>query len=253
MGKPPPRRPNSRNTRRNLDEQRLLASQRDSDQEEENEESDQETSAATRKRPVVQKLVPKKLRIVAGEMRGRKIQYNGDPATRPMKERTRESVFSLLGGYLNDYFAVDLFGGTGILAMESVSRGARGGVIFELSRPAVANIVDNLRLLHLENCIAVHNIDTLRWIRSVEQNTRTWPRDCPWVIFSCPPYRLWNEQGDRLLPGLEQLLRISPIGSQMVCETESSFDISGQVPTLQWDVRKYKPAHVAIARNTPDA
>ena len=68
-------------------------------------------------RPVVQKFSPTKLRIVAGQMGGRKIVYSGDPAIRPMKEKTRESVFSLLGGYLYETFAVDLFGGTGSVAI----------------------------------------------------------------------------------------------------------------------------------------
>ena len=198
-------------------------------------------------RPPVQKFSPTKLRIVAGQMGGRKIVYSGDPATRPMKEKTRESVFSLLGGYLYNTFAVDLFGGTGILAMESVSRGAERGVIFELSRPAVATIVDNLKLLRLETQIEVHNIDTLRWLRSIEANTKNWPQ-MPWVIYCCPPYRLWKEETQRLLLGVADLFAAAPAGSWLVCETEQNFDLSKELPAIDWDIRKYNPAYVAVAR-----
>lgn len=198
-------------------------------------------------RPQVQKFSPTKLRIVAGQMGGRKIVYSGDPATRPMKEKTRESVFSLLGGYLYGTFAVDLFGGTGILAMESISRGAEKGVIFEYSRPAVATIVDNLKVLRLESQIEVHNIDTLRWLRSIEANTKNWPR-MPWVIYCCPPYRLWKEETQRLLVGMAELFAAAPAGSWLVCETEQDFDLSKELPSIDWDIRKYKPAHVAVAR-----
>jgi 16S rRNA (guanine966-N2)-methyltransferase len=185
-------------------------------------------------------------------MRGRKIQYNGDPGIRPMKERTRESVFSLLGGYLEETFAVDLFGGTGILAIESLSRGAQGGVVFELSRPAVSTIVDNLKLLKLENRIEVHNVDTLRWMRSIEANVRKWPK-IPWMIYCCPPYRMWHDHTERLITGINALLAISPSGSKLVCETEHDFDVAAQLPELDWDIRKYQPAYIAIATRPDDA
>lgn len=197
-------------------------------------------------RPAAQKFSPTKLRIVAGQMGGRKIVYSGDPAIRPMKEKTRESVFSLLGGYLYGTFAVDLFGGTGILAMESVSRGAEKGVIFELSRPAVATIVDNLKLLRLETQIEVHNIDTLRWLRSIEANTKNWPK-MPWVVYCCPPYRLWNEESQRLVTGVSELFAAAPAGSWLVCETEQNFDMAKELPDIDWDIRKYNPAYVAVA------
>jgi len=203
-------------------------------------------------RPVPQKFSPTKLRIVAGQMGGRKIVYSGDPAIRPMKEKTRESVFSLLGGYLYGTFAVDLFGGTGILAMESVSRGAEKGVVFELSRPAVATIVDNLKLLRLETQIEVHNVDTLRWLRSIEANTKNWPK-MPWVIYCCPPYRLWKEESQRLLAGVSELFAAAPAGSWLVCETEQDFEMAKELPDIEWDIRKYNPAFVAVAHKPAPA
>ena len=200
-------------------------------------------------RPAVKKFAPTKLRIVAGQMGGRKIVYSGDPAIRPMKEKTRESVFSLLGGYLYETFAVDLFGGTGILAIESVSRGAERGIIFELSRPAVATIVDNLKLLKLESQIDVQNIDTLRWLRSIGANTKNWPK-IPWVIYCCPPYRLWKEESQRLLAGVAELYAAAPPSSWLVCETEQDFDMAKELPGIDWDIRKYNPAYVAVARKS---
>lgn len=203
-------------------------------------------------RPVPQKFSPTKLRIVAGQMGGRKIVYSGDPAIRPMKEKTRESVFSLLGGYLYGTFVVDLFGGTGILAMESVSRGSERGVIFELSRPAVATIVDNLKLLRLETQIEVHNIDTLRWLRSIGANTKNWPQ-LPWIVYCCPPYRLWKEESQRLLAGVKELFAAAPAGSWLVCETEQDFDMAKELPDIDWDIRKYNPAYVAVAHKPSPA
>ncbi len=136
---------------------------------------DKRTGRPGPKRPQAEKFSPSKIRIIAGNLRGRRIEYNGDPATRPMKDRTREAVFSLLGGYLNDTFAIDLFGGTGVLAFEAISRGATQGVIFELSRTSLTAIISNMKTLGLDQSIEAHNIDTLRWLRSIPENTQAWP------------------------------------------------------------------------------
>lgn len=192
------------------------------------------------------KFTPTRLRIVAGDLRGRKVDYNGDPATRPMKQRTREAVFSLLGGHLPGTQAIDLFGGTGILAFESVSRGSVRASILELARPAVKTMLENLRKLDLAERVQVHNVDTLRWLRSVEGHVQGW-QDLPWIVFCCPPYRLWHTQGQRLADGLASMFELSPVGSRFVCETEDTFDIAAAIPQLEWDVRKYSPARIAIA------
>ena len=116
----------------------------------------------------------------------------------------------------------------------------------ELSRPAVATMVDNLKLLRLETQIEVQNIDTLRWLRSIEANTRKWPK-MPWVIYCCPPYRLWKEESQRLLAGVAELYAAAPAGSWLVCETEQDFDMAKELPDIDWDIRKYNPAYVAVA------
>jgi 16S rRNA (guanine966-N2)-methyltransferase len=191
------------------------------------------------------KVKPTRLRIVAGALGGRKIDYNGDPATRPMKERTRESVFSLLGGYLYGKFAIDLFGGTGILAFESVSRGAERAIILEMARPAVTTMLGSLEQLGLSEVIEVHNVDTLRWFRNLELMIPTWPQ-LPWVVFCCPPFRMWENDQQRLCQGLVEMYAASPVGSQFVCETEQSFDVPAAMPQIEWDVRKYSPAKIAV-------
>lgn len=191
------------------------------------------------------RLTPTKLRIVAGELGGRRIQYNGDPDTRPMKEKTREAVFSLLGGYLDGYFAIDLFAGTGVLGFEAISRGALGALMLELSRPTVNTLLANMRLLGLDSKVAVQNVDTLRWLKNAEQRTMELPQ-CPWVIFCCPPYSLWREQTKRLIEGLESLKTCAPQNSIFVCETDAKFDLAVELREWGWDIRYYQPARIAL-------
>ncbi len=200
------------------------------------------------RRPVAKpKLVPTRLRIVAGELGGRKIDYNGDPATRPMKERTRESVFSLLGGYLYNHFVIDLFGGTGILAIESISRGAERAIVLEMSRSTVKTILANMEKLGLGDRIDVYNADTLRWLRNIDMARRDWP-DIPWIVYCCPPYKMWTSDTERLCQGLLELYAASPAGSRIVCESEWGFDLPAAMPSIEWDVRNYDPANISICR-----
>ncbi len=187
------------------------------------------------------------LRIIAGEFRSRRIYYNGDHHIRPMKDRTRESVFSLLGGHLTGFYAVDLFGGTGVMAFESISRGASGAIILELGRSAMSMILHNISALQLGEKIQVHNVDTLRWMKHLTSTCPTWPKQA-WVVFCCPPYKMWRSDEQRLVAGLQELYALSPEGSQFVLESDESFDVQKALPTLSWDVRSYKPARIAICR-----
>lgn len=211
------------------------------------DESDEDFEPLPTRRPKPQpkKIKATQLRIVAGNLRSRRVQYNGDPATRPMKEKTREAVFSVLGGYLHSTYAIDLFGGTGILAFEAVSRGSSGATILELSRPTVSAMLENMRTLALTDLIEVQNVDTLRWLRTAEHQTARMPRT-PWVIFCCPPYAMWAKDGPQLVEGIDALLKTAPEGSRIVCETEENYDLAGQLPGYTWDVRRYKPAIVAF-------
>ena len=71
------------------------------------------------------------LRIIGGRWRGRTIRYDGDPATRPMKDRVREAVFNRIGPAVRDKTVVDLFAGTGAMAFESLSRGSTNAILVE--------------------------------------------------------------------------------------------------------------------------
>ena len=191
------------------------------------------------------KFSPTRLRIVSGDFRGSKIAYNGDPATRPMKERTRESVFSLLGGKLHGQWIVDLFGGTGVLALEAISRGAPRALVLELAKPAVSTIIENLNALGIADQVQVKNLDTLRWLRDFDRQHDSWP-SLPWVVFVCPPYRMWGQETGILTEGIRRMYEASPSGSRFVCETDGSFDIENAIPEIDWDVRRYTPATIAI-------
>ena len=98
--------------------------------------------------------------IIGGKFRGRKLEYSGDLRTRPMKDRVREALFNLLGHGCEGKVAIDLFAGTGALALEALSRGATRAVFIEQHRPTAQTIQRNAATLGVEANVEITSANT---------------------------------------------------------------------------------------------
>ena len=83
------------------------------------------------------------MRVVAGAFKGRTLQAPRGQRTRPTADRVREAVFSMLGS-VDGLRVLDLFAGSGALAIEALSRGAAEAVLVERDPRALAAIQRNL-------------------------------------------------------------------------------------------------------------
>ena len=183
------------------------------------------------------------LRIVGGRFRGRRLEYSGDRCVRPMKDRVRESLFNLLGPSVKGGFAIDLFAGTGALALEAISRGAVGAVVIERHLPTWRILRANVEQLDVKDIVHLVRADTFHWQR---QSPELPP--VPWVVFCSPPYRLFQERRDDLLEMLDGLLCRAPAKSLFAVEATDEFDFSTLPSPEQWDIRSYPPAVLALLR-----
>lgn len=186
-----------------------------------------------------------KLRIVGGKFRGRQISYSGDPVTRPMKDNIREAVFNLIGGYVKNKVAFDLFGGTGAMGLEAISRGASRALIIERHIPTVRIIKENIQELGLEEQTEVMSGDSFFWGRKFIKEKDTWPAE-PWVVLCCPPYDFYIDRWDELQTLIESLFAAAPQQSIFVVESDDRFDPQQLPDADAWEVRQYAPARVAI-------
>lgn len=124
------------------------------------------------------------MRIVAGSARGRTLKGpRSAAAIRPTADRVRESVFNILGQWLDGQRVLDLFAGTGALGLEAVSRGASGAVLVDSGREAVALCRENAKALGFEAQVKVMAAPVER---ALEQLLRAGERFD--VIFADPPY-----------------------------------------------------------------
>lgn len=173
-------------------------------------------------------------------MRGRTIEYLGDRRTRPMKDRVREAVFNLLGPAVRDTLVLDLFAGTGALALEAISRGAARALAIDRHFPTVRGIQKNAESLQVGNLQAIGG-DAFHWLQHFEP-----PGPERWLAFCCPPYDFYLSRSQEMRGMLDTLLERSPPGSMIVVESDLRFP-AGRLPAAdQWEVRPYPPAQIAI-------
>jgi 16S rRNA (guanine966-N2)-methyltransferase len=103
------------------------------------------------------------MRVVSGELRGRRIEAPPGTDTRPTTDKVREATFNALGSLdlVRDALVVDLFAGSGALGIEALSRGAAHCTFVERDRSALRVLRANIAALGLEERARVVSGDAL--------------------------------------------------------------------------------------------
>ena len=104
------------------------------------------------------------MRVVAGELRGRRIDAPEGDSTRPTTDKVREAVFNALGslGAVDGAVVVDLFAGSGGLGIEAISRGASSCTFVENDKRALAVLRGNIDALGIGERSGVVALDLVR-------------------------------------------------------------------------------------------
>ena len=186
------------------------------------------------------------VRIIGGKFRGRQLQYSGDLRTRPMKDRTREAIFNLIGVDVEGRHAFDLFAGTGALGLEALSRGAARATFVERHLPTRNLIEDNIRSLDLIDRATAVFSDTFMFVRKLQPDEQA----TPWVSFCSPPYDFFIERQADMLALIEGIITKMPVRSTLIVEADERFDTSLLPTSIEWRQRTYFPAVVCIAEKT---
>ncbi|MFM7074717.1 MAG: RsmD family RNA methyltransferase [Planctomycetaceae bacterium] len=188
-------------------------------------------------------------RIIGGSLRGRRLPYQPDPRTRPMKDRVREVLFNLLGTDVVGAVAVDPFGGTGALGFEALSRGAAAAFFGERHFPTADALRRSAVELGLGERVTVRPGDALLWARKMPEI----PRGGPWIVFFSPPWDLFTSRSADLLALLAALLAAAPPGSLAVVEADDAFDPAALPEASAWQRREVPPAVLFLRSLSPAA
>jgi len=98
------------------------------------------------------------IRIIGGELKGRKLVTVSGVRTRPTADRVREAIFDILDYRVRGASVLDLFAGTGAMGIEALSRGAESAVFADDNPAALGTLKKNLK-----NCSLENRARTIKW------------------------------------------------------------------------------------------
>ncbi|WP_172369791.1 16S rRNA (guanine(966)-N(2))-methyltransferase RsmD [Sporosarcina jiandibaonis] len=123
------------------------------------------------------------MRIIAGEKKGLRLKSLEGVHTRPTLDKVKESVFNMIGPYFNGGIVVELFGGSGALSLEALSRGAEKAYVFEKNKKACAVIRSNVEKCHYEKIVHIKQSDARNALKILQQYDEKID-----ILFIDPPY-----------------------------------------------------------------
>jgi 16S rRNA (guanine966-N2)-methyltransferase len=127
------------------------------------------------------------MRVIAGKAKGRRLKSVPGAGTRPITDRAKSALFSILGNSIVNARFLDLFAGTGSVGIEAISRGAAEAVFVERGRVAVRTVRENLAHTQLANRGHIERADVFEYLTRAST-----PYD--FVYLAPPQYRgLWAE------------------------------------------------------------
>jgi len=133
-----------------------------------------------------------RIRIIAGELKGRRLSVPESGGLRPTGERVREALFSILGERVAGARLLDAYAGSGALGFEALSRGSREVVFVESDAAAAARLRENAERLGVADRCAVHRAEAAAWLRHR-------PGAQPFeVILADPPWAAEDERASFL-------------------------------------------------------
>ena len=166
------------------------------------------------------------MRIISGVARGTKLYTLEGENTRPTLDRVKEPLFSIIQAEITDSIVLDLFSGSGALALEALSRGAKKAILCDKSREAIDVIKKNIEKTHLEDKTKVLCMDYKKCLDTIEEKID--------IIFIDPPYKL-----DIAVKSIEKILERQLLSEQglIILETDDEERELQEIKNLKFNIK----------------
>ncbi len=160
------------------------------------------------------------MRVVSGTARGISLKTPEGMATRPTADRVKEALFSILQFELPGATVLDLFGGTGQLGIEALSRGAKRAVFVDAREDACKLIAENLKRTKFTERASVHRNDYMAFLKNCTEKFQ--------IILLDPPYaEVFLENALNLISEIDILQSGGIIVAERPLGKELSQDFAG--------------------------
>lgn len=171
--------------------------------------------------------------MIAGSRRGATLLAPRGRETRPTGDRVREALFSILGA-IDGWRVLDLFAGSGALAIEALSRGAAQATLVDASAAAIAAVRRNLDSLGF--IAEVHRVGAAEFLERARADARQYD-----LVFLDPPYRRAGSLGRQLSIALAPVLAPE---ARVIAESDRRAPLELDLPLL--DERRYGDTLIRI-------
>lgn len=151
------------------------------------------------------------MRVISGKLKGKNILGYGINGTRPTMDRVKESMFAIIQNYLLDSVVLDLYSGSGNLAIEAISNGALKAYMVDNNKIAIDIIKKNITNMNINNGIVIMGDATNVLNDFIGEEKFD-------IIFLDPPYD--TNQIDKVLTIINNNLNLLNNNAIIVCETE---------------------------------
>lgn len=160
------------------------------------------------------------MRVVAGSARGTILKTPEGMATRPTTDRVKEAMFSIIQFAICEASVLDLFGGTGQLGIEALSRGAKKADFVDMQSAACRLIRENLKKTHFEEKARVICSDYLSYLKKCSEKYD--------IILLDPPYiEVFLENSLKLISEIDILKTNGIIVTERPADKELSCNFPG--------------------------
>lgn len=176
------------------------------------------------------------MRVISGKYKGRVLDgYNID-GTRPTMDRVKMSLFGMIQDYIKDSYVLDLFSGSGNLAIEALSEGASFAVVVDSNKKCINKIKSNI------NNIGIDNIDIIYGDYKKVLSKLKYKFD---IIFLDPPYKSnYIEESIKLIDKYDLVNDLGII----VCESDSIDKIKYNYKYREIKSKKYGDKYVVLLK-----
>lgn len=164
------------------------------------------------------------MRVISGEYGGRRLKALDGDNTRPTTDKVKESIFNMIGPYFDGGTVLDLYAGSGGLAIEAVSRGMDLGICIEKNFAALKIIKENIEVTKEPEKFNVKKMDANKALDFLkEEGTKL---D---LVLLDPPYAR-----QEIAKQIEELLINGSLneGAVIVCETDKSVELPERIGEL---------------------
>lgn len=179
------------------------------------------------------------MRIIGGELKGRKLLPVRGHAIRPTSDRTREAIFNILSYRVRDARVLDLFAGTGAMGIEALSRGAAFAVFIDSAKQALAAVHSNVARMGLTEKCRIVRWDIRKSLAPLRGDALAFD-----LVFMDPPYRA--HLVENTLAHLAGVRVLRP-GAVVVVEHGADEPMPDSIRGFTWaDRRRYGKSFVAF-------